>query len=124
MTIKELYEKIGGNYDHAVQVMKMEKLIDRYVRKLKTSNVDKSLEQAAQTMDPVQLFESAHAMKGICANLGLDALAAAADEITEEFRPGNERRLSDEEVKEKLDNALSLFHSTLEGITEYEQSNS
>ena len=30
MTIRELYAKIGGNYDQAVRVMQMDKLIDRY----------------------------------------------------------------------------------------------
>ena len=43
MTIRELYDNIGGSYEHAVQVMKMEKLIDRYIRKLKNSGVGEQL---------------------------------------------------------------------------------
>lgn len=123
MTIQELYEKIGGNYDQAVRVMKSERLIDKYVRKLKNSGVDAMLAEAGASMDPTKLFESAHAMKGVCSNLGLDALAKAADEITEEFRPGNPRKLSDDAVREKLQAIDERYRATAEGIRAYEESN-
>ena len=123
MTIQQLYDRIGGNYEHAVRIMKKDKLIDKYVRKLKDSNVGDALAQAGEAMDAVKLFESAHAMKGVCANLGLDALASAADEITEEFRPGNPRTLSDEAVREKVAGILQRYRDTVEGIAEYEAGN-
>ena len=113
MTIQQLYDRIGGNYEHAVRIMKKDKLIDKYVRKLKDSNVGDALAQAGETMDAVKLFESAHAMKGVCANLGLDALASAADEITEEFRAGNPRTLSDEAVREKVAGILQRYRDTV-----------
>ena len=123
MTIQQLYDRIGGNYEHAVRIMKKDKLIDKYVRKLKDSNVGDALAQAGETMDAVKLFESAHAMKGVCANLGLDALASAADEITEDFRAGNPRTLSDEAVREKVAGILQRYRDTVEGIAEYEAGN-
>ena len=123
MTIQQLYDRIGGNYEHALRIMKKDKLIDKYVRKLKDSNVGDALAQAGETMDAVKLFESAHAMKGVCANLGLDALASAADEITEEFRAGNPRTLSDEAVREKVAGILQRYRDTVEGIAEYEAGN-
>ncbi len=123
MTIQQLYEKIGGNYDQAVRVMKKDKLIDKYVRKLKSSNVGEMLAQAGESMDPEKLFESAHAMKGVCSNLGLIARAEAADELTEEFRQGNARKLSDDEVRQKLDAILNRYRDTVQGITEYEAEN-
>lgn len=123
MTIQQLYEKIGGNYEQAVRVMKKDKLIDKYIRKLGSSDVGDKLVQAGEAMDAEKLFESAHAMKGVCANLGLDALASAADEITEEFRPGNPRKLSDAAVGEKVEALLERFRNTLRGIEEYEAGN-
>ena len=123
MTIKELYEVIGGNYDQAVRVMKSERLIDKYVRKLKNSRLDEMLVEAGLTMDATRLFESAHAMKGVCSNLGLDALASAANEITEEFRSGNPRTLTDDAVREKVDSLLQRYRDTVAGITAYEESN-
>ena len=120
MTIRELYDNIGGNYDHAVRVMKMEKLIDRYVRKLKKSGVGEQLAAAGEAMDSEKLFEHAHAMKGVCGNLGLDDLAAAADVITEEFRPGAPRKLSDAEVKDQLARIDAMYRRAVEGIAAYE----
>ncbi|MBR0367809.1 MAG: Hpt domain-containing protein [Clostridia bacterium] len=121
MTIKELYDRIGGNYDQAVRVMKSDRLIDKYVRKLTASQVAESLAEAGKTMDPVKLFESAHAMKGVCSNLGLEALANAVNDITEEFRPGNARKLSDDDVRARLDAIARQYRITAEGIRDYEQ---
>ena len=121
MTIQELYASIGGNYEQAVRVMKSDRLIDKYVRKLKSSNVGEALAEAGEAMDANRLFESAHAMKGVCANLGLDALATAADEITEEFRSGNSRRLSDNEVRAKLRDIQEKYRITTEEIRRYEE---
>ncbi|MBQ6121193.1 MAG: Hpt domain-containing protein [Clostridia bacterium] len=120
MTIQQLYEKIGGNYEQAVRVMKKDKLIDKYVRKLKDSDAGEQLARAGEAMDAAKLFDSAHALKGVCANLGLDALANAADEITEEFRSGNSRKLSDAEVREKVEALLTRLRNTVKGIEEYE----
>ena len=119
MTIQELYAKIGGNYEQAQKIMKMDKLIDRYVRKLAASGTYEKLAEAGKAMDPVQLFESAHAMKGVCANLGLDAISHAAGEITEEFRPGAARKMTDAEVREKLAALGEMYQRAVKGIEEY-----
>lgn len=119
MTIQELYARIGGNYEQAQRVMKMDKLIDRYVRKLPNSGAYEALVNAGETMDGTKLFESAHALKGVCANLGLDEIANAASEITENFRPGAECKLTDDEVKTKIAFIQALYQRALEGIQAY-----
>ena len=120
MTLQELYTNIDGNYDHAVQIMKTDRLIDKYIRKFSNNAFADKLTEADG--DRAKLFEVAHAMKGVCGNLGLDDLAALADEITEEFRPGNNRKMSDEEAKAKVQNALDMLQKTLDCIEAYEQS--
>ena len=120
MTLEELYSKMGGNYARAKQIMKMDKMIDKYVRKLKSSGIGEKLAEASETMDSTALFESAHSMKGVCGNLGLDDLAKGAEEITEEFRPGTERRMTDEEASAKVTSVLEKYRYTLECIEEYE----
>ena len=84
MTLRELYQEIGGDYDQAVRVLRMEKLIDKHIRKLTKNGVVDNLLAAEKDMDPTQLFETAHAMKGVCANLGLTNLSGMASEIAEE----------------------------------------
>lgn len=122
MTLQELYTLIGGNYDQAVKIMRRDKLIDRYVRKFNSSNVGESLAAAAETMDAAALFESAHAMKGVCANLGLDTLSQMASDLAEEFRPGSVRRYTDDEVRSKAADVMSLYQRTVDGIRQYENS--
>ena len=119
MTLQELYESIGGSYDQAISVLRVEKLVDKHIRKLAANGVVDKLIAAGETMDPTQLFEAAHAAKGVCANLGLTQLADVASEIAEEYRPGNPRTLTDDEVKEKLKTVAELYQKTKTGIERY-----
>ncbi|MBE6473384.1 MAG: Hpt domain-containing protein [Coriobacteriaceae bacterium] len=119
MTLQELYESIGGDYEQALRVLRVEKLIDKHIRKLTGNGVVDNLLAAGETMDPTQLFETAHATKGVCANLGLTRIAGLASEIAEEFRPGTPRTMSDDEVKDKLRAIDGLYETTKEGIGRY-----
>ena len=121
MTLQELYREIGGSYDQAIGVLRVEKLVDKHIRKLTKNGVAERLIAAGNGMDPTELFESAHAMKGVCGNLGLTLLAEAASEIAEEYRPGNTRRLTDAEVTEKIGRIAALYQKTAEGIRKYEE---
>ena len=123
MTLHELYQQIGGDYDQALRVLRVEKLVDKHIRKLTKNGLIEALVGAGETMDPTQLFETSHAVKGNCANLGLANLSAAASEISEEFRPGNTRHLTDAEVKEKLGQIDAMYRKAAEGIVRYEQEN-
>ncbi|MBR4555006.1 MAG: Hpt domain-containing protein [Ruminococcus sp.] len=119
MTLRELYSEIGGDYDKAVRVMRMDKLIDKHIRRFPGDGVAEQFFQAAESMDPERLFEAAHAMKGVCANLGLTALSETASEIAEEFRPGSRRKLSDGQVSERIAKIRELYSRTVEGIQKY-----
>ena len=122
MTIKELYQNVGGDYDQAMRVLRMEKLMDKHVRKFPQNGVVEGLLEAVDGMDPTRLFEAAHAMKGVCANLGFVNLSDAASEIVEEFRPGKERKLSDDEVKSRIATIRETYERVTEGIRKYEES--
>ena len=123
MTLQELYASFGENCDQALRVLRMEKLVDKHIRRLPANGVIDSLLAAGETMDPARLFETAHAAKGNCANLGLMKLSAAASEIAEEFRPGNQRTMTDEEVKEKLQAIAVMYEQTVNAIRRYEAEN-
>ena len=70
-------------------------------------------------MDSTDLFEAAHAVKGVAANLGLTKLSDVASEITEDFRPGNERKLSDEDVKQRIETIRELHEQIVYKIRKY-----
>ena len=121
MTLRELYATIDGDYDQALRVLRVEKLLDKHIRRLtKRGAVDK-LVACADTMDPRELFDNAHAVKGLTANLGLVKLSELASDIAEEYREGNERTLSDDEVREKLAQIAVLYDRTVKGINAYEK---
>ncbi len=122
MTIQELYQMIGGDYEQAKRVLRVDKLIDKHIRKLTDSGVIDRLLAAEERMDPTELFETAHAVKGITANLGLVAISEVASVIAEEYRPGSVRKMNDEEVKEKLAEIRALYNRTAEGIRVYSAS--
>ena len=120
MTVQELYASIGGDYEQALRVMRMDRLIDKHIRKLTQNGVVDQLIKAGETMDPAQLFDAAHAAKGVCANLGLRTLSDMASEIAEEYRPGKARTLTDAQVKQKLAAIAEQYRGTAEGIRRYE----
>ena len=122
MTLHELYTEIGGDYEQALRVLRAEKLIDKHIRKLPKSGVADRLLNAGKSMEPAELFEAAHAMKGVCANLGLAALAEMVSVIAEEYRPGNARRLSDSDVAQRLAEIAEAYAKTADGIRRYENS--
>ena len=120
MTLRELYDNIGENYEQALRVLRVEKLVDKHIRKLIPNGLIDSLLAAGKDMDPSRLFETAHAVKGNCGNLGLTQLAAAASEIAEEFRPGSERKKTDAEVAALLEKISAQYKRTTEEIRKYE----
>ena len=123
MTVKELYESINGNYESALKTLMMDSLIEKFIAKILDDPSCPELLKAAETMDSKLLFESSHAMKGVYANLGLEKLSQAASIITEEFRPGHERSMSDEAVKEKIEEIRTMYESTVAAIQSYLQPN-
>lgn len=120
MTIQELYQNINGDYEQALRVLRVEKLIDKHIRKLPKNGVVDAVIAAGEGLDPTQMFETAHAVKGVCANLGLTLLSSIASDLSEEFRPGNPRRMSDDEVRAKVGELAALYQKTAAGIAQYE----
>ena len=119
MTVQELYENIGGSIQSALRILQMDKMVARFiVRYLDEPSCGKLLE-AYESGDGQGVFEAAHALKGVCANLGLDKLSAAASEICEQFRPGAARTLTKEELDGKVARLKALNDRTVEGIAAF-----
>ena len=52
MTLKELYETIGGDYEQALRVLRMDKLVDKHIRKYVKNGVVEKLIDAGFTLNP------------------------------------------------------------------------
>ena len=119
MTLQELYASIGGSYAQATRVLRVDRLVDKHIRRFVANGVIDQLLEACKTLEPKQMFEVAHAAKGVCGNLGLVELADISSELAEEFRPGNARRLTDDQVRQKADRLAEVYRKTVEGINAY-----
>ena len=121
MTLGERDDSIGADDDQARRVMRVEKLMDKHIRRFPTNDAVARLIACRETMDPKELFESAHASKGLCANLGMVAISEKASAVAEQFRVGNTRTMSDDEVKALLDEIEVLYDRAVAGINAYAQ---
>ena len=119
MTVQELYTNIGGNYERVKNLLQMDKLIARFIVKLPNDTSFEKLLSAWSAGDRQGMFEGAHALKGVCGNLGLDELAAAASRVTEEFRPGNTPTLSREELDAHMQQLRDRYEQTVETIRSF-----
>jgi len=55
MTLQELYESIGGNYEQALRVLRVDKLVDKHIRKFEKNGVVEALLAAGEAMEPTQM---------------------------------------------------------------------
>ena len=119
MTLRELYESIGGDYEGAMRILQIEKLMDKHIRKFTQNGLVDTLVAAVDAMDATQIFEAAHAVKGVCGNLGLTDLYELAAILSDEFRAGSARQYTDEEVRQMVETLKALYQKTAEAIGRY-----
>lgn len=90
MTVQELYEKIGGNYEEVKGRMLTDARIAKFVARYPGDPSFDQLMAAWAAQDAEGIFRASHGMKGVCANLSLERLRAEASTVTEAYRPGQE----------------------------------
>ncbi|MCR5294059.1 MAG: Hpt domain-containing protein [Lachnospiraceae bacterium] len=120
MTLEELYSSISGDYDYAKKVLRMDKMIDRFILKFAKDPSMQKLSAAYESGDATGIFEGAHSVKGVTANIGLTTLSSLTARISDEFRPGSSRKLSDEELDKIVKEAQALYDTTVKMIARYE----
>lgn len=90
MTIKELYEKIGGNYEDVRGRLMKDSFIEKFALMYTKDSSYNTLLAAIESKNISEEFRAAHTLKGISANLGFEELCKAASELTEQLRPQND----------------------------------
>jgi len=117
MTVRELYDQIGGNYeDVCSRLMKEDRILKFAKMFLDDDSCPKLLEYMDQG-DMENAFKAAHTLKGITANLGFEKLNLAACEITEALRNGS----NVEKAKEMKPQIQELYNMMIEGLTNYKE---
>ena len=88
MTIQECYKKMGADYQEVLGRLHNEAMIGKFVRMFLQDDSFQILEDGLRRGDVKEAFRGAHTLKGVCQNLGFDALYAPASALTEALRGG------------------------------------
>lgn len=86
MTVKEFYDRIGGDYNDAVQRFQSDAVILRFLKMfLKDDNIN-LLSQSIEKGDVKNAFRAVHTLKGIALNLSFSEFADTCSAMTEHLR--------------------------------------
>lgn len=86
--LREIYEKMNGDYDSVIGRLRSDSVVKKFLIKFLNYNYDSLIRDALDKGDYEIAFREAHNLKGICANLSMDALGRSAGELTEALRGG------------------------------------
>lgn len=90
MELKDFFKEVGGDYEKVLLRLPDQNMVKKFVCKFVDDASYTELKNALERKDVPSAFRAAHTLKGIAANLGLDALAKAASELTEQLRGMND----------------------------------
>ena len=119
MTLEELYAEIGGNYQQAIRTMRLDRLIDKHIVKLAQSDLFAKLDESSAELDPDTVFGAVHNIKGTCGNLALMGFYDKASVLSDEFRKGRPRTMSDDEARQKIAELMDDFEGIKATILAY-----
>lgn len=89
MTMKEFYDKIGGDYGDVVKRFGGEAMAERFGKKFLSDPSFSGLKAAFESGSCEEAFRAAHTLKGVCQNLGYGDLGSVSSDMTELLRAGS-----------------------------------
>ena len=103
MTLEQVYAAIGGDYKGVMERLPSADFVRRFALKFLQDDSFPNLKKALEEKDAPTAFRAAHTLKGVCQNLGFDALYVPSSALTEALRGAYNRG--------SLDGADELFPS-------------
>ena len=89
MTLKEFYEKTGGDFEQVLARMLTEERVKKYVMKFLNDESLNKIKQALDDKNYKDAFLHTHNLKGVCLNLSFNGLLEPVVVLCEELRNGN-----------------------------------
>ena len=86
MTLRDCYDRLGGDYDEVISRLRSERLVQKFVIKFLDDGSYDTLVRAVAEKNREEAFRAAHTIKGMCQNLSFTKLGRSADELTEALR--------------------------------------
>ena len=88
MTIDELYEKLGGDFERVCGRLPGRRFVERFLERYLADDSADALLAALEAGDSVESYRLALALKGVSANLGFENLEKAVAQLAEGLRAG------------------------------------
>nr|WP_288555336.1 Hpt domain-containing protein [uncultured Mediterraneibacter sp.] len=111
MNIQECYQEMGGNYQDVIGRLGSEAFVEKFARRFLDDKSFQMIKDGIETQDAELAFRGAHTLKGVCINLGFQALYEVSRELTEILRGrelvGYEEAL--EKVQEQYDRTIGAI---------------
>lgn len=117
MTIEKCYEEIGGDFSEVIKRMATLARVKKFLNKFLEDDSFSSLCSAVREEKRADAFRAAHALKGVCQNMGFGTLQKSSFQITELLRPETEKISSD--VRELLPVVEKDYLLTVQAIKKY-----
>lgn len=113
--IKEMYEKIGGDYTQAISRMQNDERIKKYLGFFLMDESYTQLEDGITTKNCEEAFRGAHTLKGVCQNMAFTELSIVVSEITEELRANNFEKAKEMflEVKKEYERVINAIKNIM-----------
>ena len=89
MTLEQVYAAIGGDYKGVMERLPSADFVRRFALKFLQDDSFPNLKKALEEKDAPTAFRAAHTLKGVCQNLGFDALYVPSSALTEALRGGS-----------------------------------
>lgn len=90
MTLEEIYDLAGGNFNEAAARLGGEERLKRFLKMLSGDDSITTFEKAVDDGRMQEAFRAAHTIKGICLNLGFKRIAATASVLCDALRGSEE----------------------------------
>lgn len=115
-TLKECYEKLGGDYNDVISRLMRDKMVCKFMYKFMD---DKSFNQFIEGMEKGDYEEAlmgVHTLKGICQNLSFSELFECSNEATKALKE------KDIETAESLiPDVKEKYKKVIDAISEYRE---
>lgn len=108
MTVKECYDRLGGDYEGVVSRLLKEERVKKYMLKFLDDDSFALLRTSLQEGNMENAFRAAHTLKGVCQNLGFERLYQSSGQLTELLRSKAEDDVSELLAKTEEDYELTV----------------
>lgn len=111
MTVEQCYSELGEDYTQLVNRFGNASILHKFLLKFPADQSFNDLTSALNAGDGESAFRAAHTLKGVCLNLGFDALHHASTALTEQLR-GYDVTGTDalyQEVKNQYERVIGLI---------------